>query len=120
MKYLFLSILMIGVGFGVVGCEDDKDDPPQEEAIELNGRVSAVYSEDDSDCEYNYDGDGCSSRSVVLGYVIISDDRIMYNPGDSLPKEYKIHGLNVWVRAEDMQKYSAWGQVIRIIEIERR
>jgi len=35
MKYLFLSILMIGVGIGVVGCEDDdKDPPPEEEVVE--------------------------------------------------------------------------------------
>ncbi len=35
MKYLFLSILMIGVGIGVVGCEDDdKDGPPEEEVEE--------------------------------------------------------------------------------------
>jgi len=34
MKYLFLAILMVGVGIGIVGCEDDdKDPPPQEEEV---------------------------------------------------------------------------------------
>jgi len=35
MKYLFLTVLMIGVGIGIVGCEDDdKDPPPEEEVLE--------------------------------------------------------------------------------------
>ena len=35
MKYLFLTVLMIGVGIGIVGCEDDDDDSSSEETEEV-------------------------------------------------------------------------------------
>ena len=115
MKYLFLSILMIGVGICVVGCEDDDhaDPPPDENIIEFNGRVNAVYSADSASCKCE---DG--SYRYLEGYIIISETKVRYDPQDSLPNDFKISGAAVTVRAEDLHKTSVLGQVIRIIEIE--
>jgi len=49
MKYLFLSILMIGVGMGVVGCEDDDKDPPEEEVVEEEAPVTRTPEKWDPD-----------------------------------------------------------------------
>jgi len=118
MKNIFLMILMIGVGIGVVGCEDDeKDSPLEEKIIEFTGRVTAVYSDDASDCEFR-DGSDTEYR-VVLGYVIVSDDGVRYDPRDSLPSDYKTNGLYVWILAEDLEKTSSLGELIKIKEIDQ-
>jgi len=39
MKYLVLSLLMIGVGIGVVGCDDDDDESQGEEKVEDSAAV---------------------------------------------------------------------------------
>ena len=104
MKYLFLSILMIGVGIGVVGCEDDDKD---DNIIEINGLVFGVASSADA------------LRSS-FAYLIESTNGVIYDPQNSLPEEHRIEGLAVWVRAEELETTSSWSRVINIIEIERR
>ena len=121
MKYLFLSILMIGVGIGLVGCEDDdKDDPAVEEEV----------IEDDSDAPekdelYDYEINGVveAGDSDTGGdefYGIFGDDGVRYDPRDSLPDEFKIGGLEVYVLANDVGENNSVEVVIDIVEIRVR
>lgn len=52
MKYLFLSLLMIGVGIGIVGCNDD--DPASEQTADEEGSGSMPYP-DISGLWYHYE-----------------------------------------------------------------
>ncbi len=123
MKYLFLSILMIGVGIGVVGCEDDdKDDPPEEEVEEetendarmfsFNGKIDAVEIDDTPNyIKYN---------DMEDNFIISADRGVDYDPQNSLPDNYRVTGIEVWVYAEDLERTSHLGRVIRVDRIRRR
>jgi len=128
MRFLFLLILMISVGVGVVGCEDDDGGSSEEEEtaeetgadrnnvdqelISFSGTVFHLVSGPD---------DATSSvGSSSDEFTIEGDNGTIYAAGDSLPIEYRVSQLRVWVRAEDL---SLGGQVdpvpIWIVEIGR-
>ena len=128
MRFLFLAVLMIGVGVGLVGCEDENGGASEEEEvveetgadrnnvdqelISFSGTVFHLISGPD-DATSNV---GSSSDE----FTIAGDNGTNYAAGDSLPIEYRVSQLRVWVRAEDL---SLGGQVdpvpIRIVEIGR-
>ena len=122
MKYLFLSILMIGVGIGVVGCEDDdKDDPPEEEVVEeqVNNNDSDVLQ-----CDYEFNGKiiywtGTEDLDVYA-WSIQADDGRYYDPQDPLPDDFKEIGLNVWVCGNEGDGAGFYGTTIKIVEIRKR
>ncbi len=121
MKYLFLSILMIGVGIGVVGCEDDdKDDPPPaEEVVEEDSHASEEGELYDYEINGVVEAGGSATGSDEF-YGIFGDDGVRYDPRDSLPDEFKIGGLEVYVLANDAGENNSVEVVIDIVEIRVR
>ncbi len=130
MKYLFLSILMIGVGIGVVGCEDDDTDgPPKEEVVE---EPTGVGGNSDQNL-ISFTGTILQNGIAAPGNAIYSnktfstnsfyiwgDNGTRYFAEDSLPNEFKVSLLRVGVRAEDLNENVQPGiALIRIVEIER-
>ena len=114
MKSLVFVILMIGLGIGVVGCEnDEKASPPDEKNLEFNGRVVAVYSTDAA----NYKSDDGIDYTYLRGYIIVSESHVDYDPHNTLPNDFKINGLEVVVCAKDLQTKSSLGALIEIKEI---
>jgi len=86
MKYLFLSILMIGVGIGVVGCEDDDKDPPEEEVEEeVQTRQQPQKWEPDVSGLWELSAVDYFTNGVSGGWV---DDIRIRQSGESIAVEY--------------------------------
>ena len=126
MKYRFLSVLMIGVGIGVVGCEDDDADAPAEGTVEEpagDGVASAGTFEftgmvDGIAIEHGGDG-GDAGGAITEVYVIRGDDGVNYDPQGTLPSEFDEAGIRVWVLAEDGGGTCSVGKRINIVRIRR-
>jgi len=117
MKYLFLSILMIGVGIGVVGCEDDDSSDADLNLITFNGNVFNVPLGVPANNSIN------SSKATANDYYISGDNGTNYLAGESLPEEFRVSQLRVWVSAEMAsitKEVRTPPTQINIIEIERR
>ena len=124
MRFLFLSILMIGVGVGVVGCEhDDDDSSTQEEEV--------VEEPSGGGRKYDLDFYGTVIRNAAAGpggavagqqsdFIILGDDGVVYDPGDSLPEGFKVSRLEVWVLAKKLSEPTPYSVVIDIVEIRQR
>jgi len=124
MKFLFMSILMLGVGIGVVGCEDDESS--QDDVVETEQEVEEVVVdtfEITGHVLFNAlsgpDGANGALEDVVDRWFIRGDDGVSYFPDAPLPSGFEIAGLRVWVLAEDLNSSVGSGKLIRIIQIER-
>ncbi len=125
MRFLFLSVLMIGVGVGMVGCEDDDGgapEPEEEQVEESDGDVSRGPQEHDLDFHGTIQvlipdaGEGGGSEL----YLILGEDGTVYDPGGTLPEAFRVSGLRVRVFAVDVGETSVLGRVINIVEIRVR
>lgn len=122
MRFLFLSILMLGVGVGLAGCECDDDDgsAQDEEVVEETGGEGRKYDLDFyGTVTIVASGDDGSSPGFS-GFAIVDGSNIHYDPLDSLPNDFRIEGLEVWVLAKHTGETSLLGIVIDIVEIRQR
>ena len=124
MKFVFMSILMLGLGVFVVGCEDDDNAAPEEDVV-VDGSGD---SDDGSTVSYDYEINGTVDALAPQGasstpsgnYIIRGDDGVDYDPQGSLPGEFRQVGLDVWVLANDGGGASSFGRLIDIVRIRRR
>jgi len=127
MRFLFLSILMIGVGVGVVGCEDDESsqddvvETEQEEVVENTGGGGLEYDLDFfGTTDAVASGDDGGNAGIENGFIIVSESGTIYDPAGTLPESFKVVGLRVRVFAVDARETSVLGRVINIVEIRIR
>ena len=99
MRYLIL--LLFAAFFAAAGCTPSNN-ATDEDVIETTGTVQYV------DLEGGF-------------YGIVAEDGTRYDPG-GLPEAYQEDGLQVSFRAEPREGVLTtrmWGEVVRILEIER-
>ena len=128
MKFLLLSILMIGVGIGVVGCEHDDDEPQDASMVDTDGTASPTERKYELDFygtifPNGTAGPGGAVAGQPSGFFIAGDDGRYYAPGTTLPESFKVVGMKVWVLANYAEGSIPAGALminIEIVEIRQR